>query len=122
MPLPLTAQQAGLLTHLTAVSTSSEDIAVVVEITSLEPWRDADGIERWLPFLGHRIPLLRPIPLGDRGLLNGWLPRWREQVQLINLDALLRADRLSDLLPGSGAHCPWPPAPGVAAARAGRAA
>ena len=45
------------------------------------------------------------IPFGDRGLLSGWLPRRQEQVQILELNALLAAERLSDLLPGSGAAC-----------------
>jgi hypothetical protein len=75
----------------------------LVKVASFEPWRDADGIERWLPFLGQRLELLKPLPLGDRGLLAGWLPRQREAVQLIELDALLAAKRLSDVVLGSGA-------------------
>jgi hypothetical protein len=39
---------------------------------------------------------------------SGWLPRRHEQVQILELNALLAADRLSDLLPGSGASCPLP--------------
>jgi hypothetical protein len=41
-------------------------------------------------------------------LLDGWLPRQREAVQIIELDALLEAKRLSDVLPGSGACCHLP--------------
>jgi hypothetical protein len=122
MPLALSADQACCLTHLTAVSYSTEAIAVIAEITSLEPWNDADGIERWLPFMGRTVPLLRPVPLGDRGMLQGWLPRRREQLQLLSLDALLKAEQLSALLPGSGACCPWPGALPAEAVRADQAA
>jgi hypothetical protein len=61
-----------------------------------------------LPFLGQRLELPKPLPLGDRKLLAGWLPRQREAVQIIELDALLAAKRLSDVLPGSGACCHLP--------------
>lgn len=122
MPLALTAEQASQLTHLTAVAYSTRAIAVIAEITSLEPWNERDGIERWLPFMGRTVPLLRSVPLGDRGLLHGWLPRRREQLQLLSLDALLQADQLSDLLDGSGACCPWPGELSPAAAGADQAA
>ena len=49
-----------------------------------------------------------PLPLGDRRLLAGWLPRQREAVQIVELDALLAVRRLSDVLPGSGACCHLP--------------
>ncbi len=79
-----------------------------MEVASFEPWRQSDGIERWLPFLGQRLELPQPLPLGDRRLLAGWLPRQREAVQIVELDALLAAQRLSDVLPGSGACCHLP--------------
>ncbi len=59
-----------------------------------------------MPFLGQRFELPKPLPLGDRRLLAGWLPRQREAVQIVELDALLAAERLSDVLPGSGVRCP----------------
>jgi len=86
-----------------------------VDVAGFEPWRESDGIERWLPFLGQRLDLPRPMPLGDRGLLEGWLPRQREAVQIIELDALLAAERLSDVLPGSGACCHLPRRPSLSA-------
>ena len=61
-----------------------------------------------MPFLGQRLELPQPLPLGDRRLLAGWLPRQREAVQIVELDALLAAKRLSDVLPGSGACCHLP--------------
>ena len=98
-----------------------------MEVASFEPWREPDGIERWLPFLGQRLDLPRALPLGDRGLLAGWLPRQREAVQIVELDALLGAERLSDVLRGSGACCHLPrwaalSAVGSGVARAKRAA
>jgi hypothetical protein len=74
-------------------------------VATFEPWRESDGVERWLLFLGQRLELPKPLPLGDRKLLAGWLPRQREAVQIVELDALLAAKRLSDVLPGSGACC-----------------
>jgi hypothetical protein len=38
----------------------------------------------------------------------GWLPRQREAVQIVELDALLSAQRLSDVLLGSAACCHLP--------------
>ncbi len=69
-----------------------------------------------MPFLGQRLGLPKPLPLGDRQLLAGWLPRQREAVQIIELDALLAAKRLSDVLPGSGACCHLPRRPALASA------
>jgi hypothetical protein len=122
MPLALTAEQTRDLSFLVAVSPGSEAIGAIAEITSLEPWREGDGIERWLPFLGELVPLRRPVPLGDRDLLAGWLPRSREQLQLLSLGALLQARSLSDLLCGSAACCPLPPAAAAVDGCADRAA
>jgi hypothetical protein len=108
MPLPLQADQLKDVMYLTSLSYGEITLKQLVEVASFEPWREDDGIERWLPFLGQRLELPQPLPLGDRRLLAGWLPRQREAVQIIELDALLAADRLSDVLPGSGACCPLP--------------
>ena len=105
MPLPLEAEQLKDVMYLTSLSYGETTLKQLVEVASFEPWREADGIERWLPFLGQRLELPQPLPLGDRGLLAGWLPRQREAVQIVELDALLAAHRLSDVLPGSGASC-----------------
>jgi hypothetical protein len=94
--------------YLTSLSYGETTLKQLVEVASFEPWRESDGIERWLPFLGQRLELPQPLPLGDRQLLAGWLPRQREAVQLIELDALLAAKRLSDVLSGSGACCHLP--------------
>jgi hypothetical protein len=80
-----------------------------VEIASFEPWRDASGVEQWLPFLGQRLELPHAIALGNRRLLAGWLPQRREHSQIVELLALLAAQRLSDLLGSSSAYCPLPP-------------
>ena len=105
MPLPLEAGQLKDVMYLTSLSYGEISLKQLVEVVSFEPWRESDGVERWLPFLGQRLELPKPLPLGDRGLLAGWLPRQREAVQLIELDALLAAKRLSDVLAGSGACC-----------------
>lgn len=122
MPLALSAEQAADLTYLVAVSSGAAAITAIAEITSLEPWRQADGTERHLPFLGALVPLLRPVPLGDHQLLAGWLPRTREQLQLLSLGELLQAGRLSDLLAGSGACCLLSPVAAAADGCADRAA
>jgi len=106
MPLELPEGPLDELMYLTSLSYGERSIKRLLEITSLEPWRDADGIERWLPFTGQCLDLPSPVPLGDRRLLAGWLPRERGASQIVDLDALLEAQRLSDVLPGSGAHCP----------------
>ncbi len=108
MPLPLEAEQLKDVMYLTSLSYGESTLKQLVEVASFEPWRESDGLERWLPFLGQRLDLSRPLPLGNRRLLAGWLPRQREAVQIIELDALLAADRLSDVLPGSGACCHLP--------------
>lgn len=108
MPLaiPVSGEALHEVMYLTSISYGERTIRELLQITSFEPWREADGLERWLPFVGRRIRLPRPLPLGDRRLLAGWLPRRREAVQLVALNALLKVDRLSDALSGSGAHCP----------------
>ena len=108
MPLPLEAEQLKDVMYLTSISYGETTLKQLVEVASFEPWRESDGIERWLLFLGQRLELPKPLPLGDRGLLAGWLPRQREAVQLIELDALLAAKRLSDVLAGSSACCHLP--------------
>ncbi len=108
LPLPLQPQQLGAVRYLSAVSYGDRSIRTLAEISSFEPWRCANGVEQWLPFIGQLLQLPRPIPLGDRSLLSGWLPRHREQVQLVDLHDLLAAGRLSDLLSRSAASCPLP--------------
>ena len=108
MPLPLEAEQLKDVMCLTSLSYGETTLKQLVEVTSFESWRESDGIERWLPFLGQRLELPKPLPLGDRRLLAGWLPRQREAVQIVELNALLAAKRLSDLLRDSGACCALP--------------
>ena len=115
MPLPLAAEQLKDVMYLTSLSYGEISLKQLVEVASFEPWRESDGVERWLPFLGQRLELPKPLPLGDRQLLAGWLPRQREAVQIIELDALLAAERLSDVLPGSGACCHLPRRPALSA-------
>ena len=115
MPLPLEAEQLKDVMYLTSLSYGESTLKQLVEVVSFEPWRQSDGIERWLPFLGQRLDLPQPLPLGDRRLLAGWLPRQREAVQIIDLDDLLVAERLSDVLNGSGACCHLPRRPALAA-------
>ena len=103
MPLPLHGDQLSEVLYLAAVSRGESSIKQLLEITSFEPWRDASGVEQWLPFVGQRLDLPRPIPLGHRRLLQGWLPQRREDSQLVELHQLLAAQRLSDLLVGHGA-------------------
>ena len=99
MPMALTAEEAQALTHLTAVHSGSYAIALIAQISSMELWSERDGISLWLPFVDWLQPLLRPVPLGDRRRLLGWLPQRPQQQQLLNLEQLLRAERLSDLVP-----------------------
>ncbi|MBW0175183.1 MAG: hypothetical protein KXJ50_01430 [Vulcanococcus sp.] len=115
MPLLLEAEQLKDVMYLTSLSYGETTLKQLVEVASFEPWRESDGIERWLPFLGQRLELPQPLPLGDRRLLSGWLPRQREAVQIVELDALLAAERLSDVLPGSGACCHLPRRPELSA-------
>ena len=72
MPLPLEAEQLKDVMYLTSLSYGEITLKQLVEVASFEPWREADGLERWLPFLGQRLELPKPLPLGDRqiGLLD----------------------------------------------------
>ena len=97
MPLPLPVDQLGSLRYLTCLSRAQGQIEALLEISSFEPWRQRDGQRSWLPFLGQRLQLPQPIPLGNRTLLQGWLPQHCEAFQLLDLQALLAAGRLSDL-------------------------
>ena len=108
LPLALSRQQRDEVMYLTAVSYGNGSIRALAEITSFEFWANEGGVDLWLPFIGQLLTLPKRIPFGDRALLSGWLPRRHEQVQILELNALLAADRLSDLLPGSGASCPLP--------------
>ena len=110
MPLPLTLsrEERDQVMYLTSVSYGDGSIRALAEITSFEYWANEGGVDLWLPFIGQLLTLPKRIPFGDRGLLSGWLPRRHEQVQILELNDLLAADRLSDLLPGSGASCPLP--------------
>ncbi len=98
MPVPLSTDQAFSLSHLIVISPGQQWIEEIGVISDLEPWVEADGIERWLPFLSQRCQLRHPIPLGQGRLLEGWLPRSYEEQRLLDLDALLAADSLSELL------------------------
>lgn len=98
MPVPLSTDQAFELSHLIVLAKGQRWIEEVGVISALEPWLDADGIERWLPFLSQRRRLRHPIPLGQGLLLEGWLPRSYHEHRLLPLDALLEADSLADLL------------------------
>lgn len=98
MPVHLSTDQAFELSHLIVLSPGQRQIEEVGVISDLEPWVEADGIERWLPFLSERRRLRHPIPLGSGRLLQGWLPRGYDEQRLLNLDALLTAESLADLL------------------------
>ena len=108
MPMPLRRSDLDGVLYLSALSRGSGCISQLLEVCSFEPWRSADGAEQWLPFVGQLVTLPRAIPLGNRHLLRGWLPQRREASQILPLDGVLGARRLSDLLAGSGAHCPLP--------------
>jgi hypothetical protein len=98
MPLPLQGDQLSEVRYLSAISRGQGQITALVEITSFEPWRDGSGVEQWLPFVGQRLELPHPIPLGNRRVLAGWLPQRRDQSQILDLLALLAVERLSDLV------------------------
>ena len=57
MPLPLEAEQLKDVMYLTSLSYGETTLKQLVEVASFEPWRESDGIERWLPFLGQRLEL-----------------------------------------------------------------
>ncbi len=98
MPVPLSLDQAFGLSHLIVLSPGQHWIEEIGVISDLEPWVEADGIERWLPFLSQRRRLRHPIPIGHSRLLQGWLPRSYEEQRLLDLDALITAGSLSELL------------------------
>ena len=98
MPVPLSTDQAFSLSHLIVISPGQQWIEAVGVISDLEPWVEADGIERWLPFLGQRRQLRHPIAIGHSRLLQGWPPRSYEEQRLLDLDALLASESLADLL------------------------
>lgn len=122
MPMALTAEQAQQLSYLTAIHTGSQAIALIAQVSSIEPWSETDGTTLWLPFVDWLIPLLRPIPLGDRRLLQGWLPQRPQHHQLLNLERLQNAVQLSDLLLAGGACCDLNRGAAAVATPAGRAA
>ena len=84
-PLPLQAEQLKDMMYLTSLSYSEITLKQLVEaVPSFDPWLDEGGIARRLA-----APQI-------------------EAVQIVELDALLAAEQLSDLLPGSGAACHLP--------------
>ena len=101
MPLALPGAQAPTVTHLTALAPGGTTIAAIAPVTSMEPWEDSDGLESFLPFLGERQVLAKPIPLGHHGQLEQWLPKNRHQLQLIPLAALWAPTCLGETL-GAG--------------------
>jgi hypothetical protein len=98
MPLALSEAQVQTVTHLTALTPGGSSIAAIAPVTGMEPWCDSDGIETFLPFLGERQVLAKPIPLGRHGQLEQWLPKTRHQLQLIPLAALWAPTCLSETL------------------------
>ena len=98
MPLALPGAQAHTVTHLTALTPGGTSIAAIAPVTAMEPWCDSDGIESFLPFLGERQVLTKAIPLGHHGQLEHWLPKTRDQLQLIPLAALWAPTCLSETL------------------------
>ena len=62
LPLALDTDQAFLVSHLAVIAPGERAICAVAPITSLEPWIEADGIERWLPFLARPVPCAIPFP------------------------------------------------------------
>jgi len=98
MPVPLSIDQAFELSHLIVLSPGQDRIEEVGVISELEPWLEADGVERWLPFLSQRRRLRHPITLGHSRLLQGWLPRSYGEQRLLDLDQLLASASLADLL------------------------
>ena len=90
--------QAFELSHLIVLSPGQQWIEEIGVISDLEPWVEADGIERWLPFLSQRRRLRHPIPLGHSRLLRGWLPRRYEEQRLLDLDDLLASGSIEELL------------------------
>ena len=98
MPLALPGNQAHTVSHLTALAPGGSTIAAIAPVTAMEPWSDSNGIETFLPFLGQRQVLPTPIPLGDHGQLDHWLPQNRHQLQLIPLAALWAATNHSATL------------------------
>ena len=64
MPLPLQADQLKDVMYLTSISYGETTLKQLVEVASFEPWREDDHVERWLQFLGQRLELPKPLPLG----------------------------------------------------------
>ena len=98
MPLALSEAQVQTVTHLTSLAPGGTTIAAIAPVTGMEPWCDSDGIETFLPFLGERQVLAKPIALGYHGQLGQWLPKNRHQLQLIPLAALWAPTCLSETL------------------------
>jgi len=101
MPLALPGAEAPTVSYLTALAPGCTAIAAIAPVTGMEPWCDSDGIESFLPFLGERQILAKPIPLGHHGQLEHWLPKNRHQLQLIPLAALWAPTSLSETLGAS---------------------
>ena len=97
-PLPLRLDDVLDLTHLAVLEPGAQAITAVAEIVQIEPWLMADGAEHWLPLLGLRRQLRRPVRLGSSRLLQGWLPRGPRELRLLSIDGLLASGSVAAYL------------------------
>ncbi|MFZ9148377.1 hypothetical protein [Vulcanococcus sp.] len=105
MPLALPTEKLPTLFYLSAIRETDDRLHSLLEIRWFEPWCSPAATPLWLPVLGRLLPLPRPVPLGDRQRLQGWLPERRDQFQVLDLLPVLEAERLSDLVCGRPGRC-----------------
>lgn len=99
-PLAIPQLEVLDLTHLVVLHPGAEAVAEVAPITSLEFLFLRDGEEHWLPFLGACRVLRHPVPLGSGDELQRWLPTSPQQYRLLEIDRLLVAHSLAELISG----------------------
>jgi hypothetical protein len=100
LPLPIPLVDVLDLAYLVVLHPEAESVAKVAPITSLEFLFLRDGEEFWLPFLAPLRHLRHPVPLGSGEELQRWLPVSPQQYRLLEVDRLLVATSLAELISG----------------------
>lgn len=100
LPMPIQRQEVPALSYLVVLHPQAETVAEVAPINSLEFLFTRNGEEFWLPFLAPLRRLRHPVPLGSGEELQRWLPVSPQEYRLLEVDRLLVATSLAELISG----------------------
>ncbi|MCS5700784.1 hypothetical protein NZK32_17215 [Cyanobium sp. FGCU-52] len=100
--LPVAIPQVDVLdlAYLVVLHPQAEAVAEVAPINSLEFLFTREGEEFWLPFLAPLRHLRHPVPLGSGEALRRWLPASVQEYRLLEVNQLLVAESLAELISG----------------------